>query len=145
MEPSPFLSLPYDSLIRNRYPFTVGLTGISSRRMAKPGFELTTFRRLSAPQPIALTTRQCAPLNKKLQKGNNIAHYKLASPPKECLPYLFHVFRNILTQFLRQLCYIFIINCTWFFDKNAMKNNLQNQRQIIYFLMASKNIDSDHV
>ena len=26
-----------------------------------------------------------------------------------------------------------------------MKNNLQNKMQIIYFLMASKNIDFDHV
>ena len=33
----------------------------------------------------------------------------------------------------------------WFFDKYAMKNNLQDKMQIIFFLMASHNIDFDHV
>ena len=31
------------------------------------------------------------------------------------------------------------------FDEFAMKNNLQNKMQIIYFLMACKNSDFDHV
>ena len=33
----------------------------------------------------------------------------------------------------------------WFSDKNAMKNNLQNKMQIIYFLVATKNIEFNHV
>ena len=32
-----------------------------------------------------------------------------------------------------------------FFDKYAMKNNLQNTMQITLFLMASKNINFDHM
>ena len=32
-----------------------------------------------------------------------------------------------------------------FFDKYAMKNNLQNKMQIIYFLVATKNIEFDHM
>ena len=32
-----------------------------------------------------------------------------------------------------------------FFDKYAMKNNIQNKMQITYFLMASENIDFDHI
>ena len=49
------------------------------------------------------------------------------------------------------MCYSFIINCTrfeknaWFFDKYAMKINLQNKMQITFFLMSSKNIDFDYV
>ena len=31
------------------------------------------------------------------------------------------------------------------FDKYEMKNNIQNKMQITYFLMATKNIDFDHV
>ena len=34
---------------------------------------------------------------------------------------------------------------TWFFDKYVMKNNLPNKMQITIFLVASKNIDFDHV
>ena len=30
-------------------------------------------------------------------------------------------------------------------DKYAMKNNLQNKMQIIFFLVATKNIDFNHV
>ena len=33
----------------------------------------------------------------------------------------------------------------WFYDKCAMKNNLQNKMQITFFVMASNNIDFDHV
>ena len=33
----------------------------------------------------------------------------------------------------------------FFFDKKAMKNNLQFKIQITYFLKASKSIDFDHV
>ena len=33
----------------------------------------------------------------------------------------------------------------WFFDKYAMKNNLQYKMKITSFLMTSKNIDFDHV
>ena len=60
VEPIPLLSLSYAFLMRNRYPFIAGLTECSSRRMAKPGFELTTSRRLSASLPhnrVVLTTR----------------------------------------------------------------------------------------
>ena len=32
-----------------------------------------------------------------------------------------------------------------FFDKNAMQNILQNKMQITFFVMASNNIDFDHV
>ena len=58
---------------------------------------------------------------------------------------------NILTKFHKTICNTFIINCksfqenAVFFDKYAMKNNLQNKMQIIYFLVATKNIDFDHV
>ena len=33
----------------------------------------------------------------------------------------------------------------WFFDKYAMKNYLQNKKQITFVLVAGKNIDFDHV
>ena len=33
----------------------------------------------------------------------------------------------------------------FFLDKFTIKNNLQNKMQVVYFSMASKNIDSDHV
>ena len=33
----------------------------------------------------------------------------------------------------------------WFFDKYAMKNNLQTKMQITLFVMASNNIDFDHL
>ena len=58
---------------------------------------------------------------------------------------------NILTKFRLTICHIFMIDCTrfekmhCFFDKYAIKNNLQNKMQITHFLMASKNIDFDHV
>ena len=56
-EPSPLLSLPYPSLIRNRYPFTAGLTEFPGRRMAKPSLELTLHRDFLLHNPAALTTR----------------------------------------------------------------------------------------
>ena len=60
VEPIPLNSLFYAHLIQNRYPFIVGLTEFSSRRIAKPGFELPTSRRISASLPhnrVVLTTR----------------------------------------------------------------------------------------
>ena len=41
--------------------------------------------------------------------------------------------------------FFFVFFCFFFFDKFAMKNNLQNKMQITYVLMTGKNIDSDHV
>ena len=43
-EPIPLPLLPYPSLVPNRYPLTAGSTRVSSLWMAKPEFELTTFR-----------------------------------------------------------------------------------------------------
>ena len=85
---------------------------------------------------------------------------------KNYLPYLFLAFRNtyfklkiisliyfllseihILTKFRKTVCYTFKIICKSvekmhdFFDKFAMKNSLQNRMLIIFFLMASKNIN----
>ena len=57
---------------------------------------------------------------------------------------------NTLTKFGLTICYTFIINCIrfeklhGFFDKYAMKNNLQNKMQITFFLTASDNIDFDN-
>ena len=58
---------------------------------------------------------------------------------------------NILTKFRKTIWNTFIINrksfekVQFFFDKYAMKNNLQTKMQIIYFPVATKNIDFDHV
>ena len=51
----PSLVLPYPSVIRKKYPFTAGLTEFFCRRRAKPSLELTTLRRLPAPQPLRTT------------------------------------------------------------------------------------------
>ena len=58
---------------------------------------------------------------------------------------------NTLTKFRYTICYTFIINCTSFeklhgFSINMQKNNnIQNKMQITLLLMASSNIDFDHV
>ena len=38
-----------------------------------------------------------------------------------------------------------ILENAWFSDKYAMKNNLQNKMQISFFLVATKNIEFNHV
>ena len=58
---------------------------------------------------------------------------------------------NSLTN--KTICSTFIVNCTSFenmhvfyhYYKYAMKNNVQDKMHISYFLMASKNIEFDHV
>ena len=50
-------------MIRKRYPFTAGLTEFSGRWMAKPSLELTTFRRLSAPELIRSDHSTTLPLS----------------------------------------------------------------------------------
>ena len=56
-EPIHLLSLPYPSLIKQRYPFSARLTEFSSHRMVKPGFDLTTFRRFFPYNRASLATR----------------------------------------------------------------------------------------
>ena len=71
---------------------------------------------------------------------------------KEGLPYLFHSFRNKYFNkiSLGNMLYFqnklqkFLENA-WFSDKYAMKNNLQNKMQIIFFLVATNNIEFNHV
>ena len=46
--------------------------------------------------------------------------------------------------YFHNLLYMFW-ETAWFFDKYAMKNNLQNKMQITFFLMVSNNIDFDHL
>ena len=45
-------------------------------------------------------------------------------------------FQTVLYKFCKNAC---------FFNKYAMKYDLQNNMQLIYFLMTSKNIDFDRV
>ena len=46
--------------------------------------------------------------------------------------------------YFRYLLYKFW-ETAWFFDKYAVKNNLQNKMQITLFLVTSNDIDFDHV
>ena len=72
---------------------------------------------------------------------------------KARLPHLFHGFRNKYFNkilfgnmlYFHQLTVHVLKKKSWFFDINEMKNNLQNNMQITYFYLASKNIDFDHV
>ena len=59
---------------------------------------------------------------------------------------------NTLKKKCKTIRFTFIIitieavrKCIFFFYKYAMKNNLLIKMQITYLLMASKNIDFDHV
>ena len=71
---------------------------------------------------------------------------------KDCFPHLFHGFRNrnnnkiSLDNMLYFHNYLYKFwETAWFFDKYAMKNNLPNKMQITYFIMASNDIDFDHM
>ena len=72
---------------------------------------------------------------------------------KDCLPHIFHVFRNkdfnkislYNMLYFHNKLYKFLKKCIVFFDNYAMKNNLQNKMQITFSPWPVKNIDSDHV
>ena len=71
---------------------------------------------------------------------------------KDCLPHIFHGFRNRHfnqislnnTVYFHNVLYMFW-EIAWFLDKYAMKNNLQNKMRITIFVMAINNVDFDHV
>ena len=58
-------------LIRNRYPFIVGWTEFSSRRIAKPGFKLTTSRNREYLQYLAVWCETCLKSSSKLTISKN--------------------------------------------------------------------------
>ena len=81
----------------------------------------------------------------RLRAGHNLSHFL-----KDCLPHLFHGFRNkCLNKISLYNMQYFLNNCTSFEKMHGfsinMKNNLQTKMQITLFLMARKNIDFDHV